>query len=166
MFRRTLLMSAGAAALALAACSGSGSSTTVTQEILTYIQDIQTGLTALSPVLSTIPGITASVISTIKGYLAEAVEVALGVTSATSAAAGQSAVAQIETYTMDALTLLSAFTLPGGVGAIVAALKVALPFVEAAVSALGTSNVGATPDPEALRALATLGNAKAVLAGS
>ncbi len=164
MFRRTLLMSAGAAALALAACATSGA--TITSQILTYIQDIQTGLTALAPVLSTVPGITASAISTIQGYLAQAVDVALGVTSATSAAAGKSAVAQIETYVMDALTLLSAFALPGGVAAIVAALKVALPFVEAAVSALGTANVGAAPDPDALRALSTLGNAKAVLAGS
>lgn len=159
---RTVPLASAAAGLALAGCSGV-SATTITADILTYLGDVETGLTNLAPALEEIPGITASTVASINDDLAQALTVAQTISSATTAAAAQSAIGQVETYVSAGLKLLSGFTLPSGVSTIVTALNIALPFVETAVASLTSAAVGVAPNPAALNALATLRNSKAVL---
>jgi hypothetical protein len=130
--RRALLRSfvLAAPALALVGCA------TPQQIAAIAVSDIgllANGLTAFSPLLATIPGITTALIAQVTAYLSQAVSIAQSVSAATTQVEGQSVIQQIESYFTDAVNLLASFTLPAQLASIVADIKVLIPVIETAV---------------------------------
>jgi hypothetical protein len=162
--RHVLLGSAALVPVALVGCGQTPSQ--ISAEAVQYLGGLETGLNALAPVLASIPGIPAGTVSQAQTYLAEAVTAAGEINAATSQAAGQSAFSQVETYTMDALNLLSGFPLPSNVLTIVDSAKIVLPLIATAISMTGAA-VGATaPNPAQVQALTDLQNARSILTGA
>ena len=102
---RRALLGSTIAACALAGCTASEVAA-ISAAAVTYLGDITSGLTALSPALSTISAIPAATVTAIQGYFSQAVAIATGVNSAATEVAGASAVAKIEGYVNEGLKLL------------------------------------------------------------
>ncbi|HTJ89048.1 MAG TPA: hypothetical protein VL356_02560 [Acidocella sp.] len=159
---RRALLGSTVAACALAGCTTSEVAA-ISAAAVTYLGEVETALTALSPVLPTIAGIPAATVTTIQSDLSKASSIAKTISSATITAVATVSIGQVVTYATDGLKIAAGFALPANVQSVISALQIVLP-VLAASAGLSTGAVAA-PAPAALDAArATLRNARAILA--
>lgn len=162
MNRRTLLSGvfALASASALAGCATT-SAGGLTAANVADIQAIANRFaTVLLPVLSTVPGITPTILATVTTAVNDLNSVASQASTALAAPQATSLVGRVEADVNTALGILSGFSavLPPPLGLILEAASVLLPVIETAVGIVAP--VGAAPSTMSLtRARQVLGSA-------
>jgi hypothetical protein len=140
--RRTVLSMA--AALPIAACAGQSASQ-VTQEVVSDIGLVATGLNGALPALAQVAGISASTVATVGQYVGKVQTLASGVSTALSTSSALSTVQQIGSVIGQIATVAGPL-LPPPWGTAVAAAEVLLPVIEAGVGMIvNATNSTAAP---------------------
>lgn len=132
-------------ALLLAGCAGLTAAQISTQTV----QDLNLigqGLSALTPELTAIPGITSAEIATVTTDLQSAESIASAVNTGLTINAGASQVEQIEVAVNDAIGAIAALPLPANVSAGLTAVRTLLATAEVALNVLGAPT--AAPNAE------------------
>lgn len=145
-----------AAILATSALTACGTTPAALEaQTITDLGLLANGLTAFGPLLSSLTGVPTAILTTVSTDIGLALGFVKAAQAATTQAAAQGPVAEVETYFGLALSDLQNVTLPTEAQTIVTALSVLLPVVEAAVG-IATNAVGASSPAAVAVARATL----------
>lgn len=134
MFRREFLTMTASVPLIgiLASCAGKSPSSTLAQ-VITDVGTIAAGLAGVLPSLAKVTGISQETINNINVWIADLQKAGTAIVSATTVAAAQPIVQQVETDVNAIVAALSGLPLPSAIETVVLAASILLPVIETAV---------------------------------
>lgn len=148
--RRQLFAYTTAGTALLATGCSSASPTTVADQIAQAAQDVAlvvNGLQAIVPTILAQTGVSATVATQVKGYLADLANLATELAAAATQSQAQSIVTQVESDVNAVITAMAGLPLPTQASQVIQAISVTLPLVEQILNMTVTQVVAPTPAP-------------------